>query len=425
MLLLGSSSGYTTLNSGLSSTSNNTLVLPTTASDTLAALGTAETWTAGQKFTSGDLLALGSSTGTNALNSLNTGANNYTTGIPAASGNLSVTLMQSAIPFVYPPNGYIDATGHVVFGANPPGTVYLSSSTAGTGITITCNTACFTGTAAGDTGRWFVFSDGTCCASAKTFVVTGNSGSSSTIAQGTLETTLTTACTSGSPCAAASIHESGPVFTATNAAANGTTYSAPLPTSYASGYWYFPASSAFGSAEWLYCTMTSPNLSTALCYNNAYAGGLPTIPGSPTAFSGLTAAAYTQTTGSAIAAVTATVPGNSMGVNGMLQNYATTSNNNSAGAKEVFSKFGGAANQNIAYNSSTYSSAMLNLVQNRGVANAQLITPTDVSTNNGSTPNGYASVDTTSNQTNELLLETGVATDWEVLEAYSFIEFPN
>jgi Chaperone of endosialidase len=50
LALLGSSTGYTLLESGLASTSNNTLLLPTTASDTLAAIGTAQTWTAAQTF---------------------------------------------------------------------------------------------------------------------------------------------------------------------------------------------------------------------------------------------------------------------------------------------------------------------------------------------------------------------------------------
>ena len=48
--LLGSSTGYTLLESGLSGSSDNTLTLPITASDTLAALGTAETFTALQTF---------------------------------------------------------------------------------------------------------------------------------------------------------------------------------------------------------------------------------------------------------------------------------------------------------------------------------------------------------------------------------------
>jgi hypothetical protein len=50
LAILGSSTGYTLLESGLSSTSNNTLTLPTTSTDTLAALGTAQTWTANQTY---------------------------------------------------------------------------------------------------------------------------------------------------------------------------------------------------------------------------------------------------------------------------------------------------------------------------------------------------------------------------------------
>jgi hypothetical protein len=48
LALLGTSTGYTLLESGLTGGSNNTLTLPTTATDTLAALGTVQTWTANQ-----------------------------------------------------------------------------------------------------------------------------------------------------------------------------------------------------------------------------------------------------------------------------------------------------------------------------------------------------------------------------------------
>jgi len=65
--LLGTSTGYTLLESGLTSTTNNTLTLPTTATDTLAALATAETWTAGQTFTNADLIMKGSTSGTTTL----------------------------------------------------------------------------------------------------------------------------------------------------------------------------------------------------------------------------------------------------------------------------------------------------------------------------------------------------------------------
>ena len=62
--LLGSSTGYTLLESGLSGAGNNTLTLPTTSSDTLAALGTAQTWTALQQFNDGDFALKGSASGT-------------------------------------------------------------------------------------------------------------------------------------------------------------------------------------------------------------------------------------------------------------------------------------------------------------------------------------------------------------------------
>lgn len=51
LALLGTSTGATTLNSGLGGAGNNTLTLPTTAADTLAGLGTAQNFTAQQNFT--------------------------------------------------------------------------------------------------------------------------------------------------------------------------------------------------------------------------------------------------------------------------------------------------------------------------------------------------------------------------------------
>lgn len=49
-LLKGTSSGSTTLNSGLTGSGSNTLALPITSSDTLAAIGTEQVWSARQSF---------------------------------------------------------------------------------------------------------------------------------------------------------------------------------------------------------------------------------------------------------------------------------------------------------------------------------------------------------------------------------------
>jgi hypothetical protein len=87
--LLGTSTGKTTVRSGLTGSGNNTLVLPTTASDTLAALATAQTWGALQTFTNSDLALLGSSTGKTTFTSANTGASNYTWTWPAISDTVA------------------------------------------------------------------------------------------------------------------------------------------------------------------------------------------------------------------------------------------------------------------------------------------------------------------------------------------------
>ena len=89
-LLKGSSTGVTTLNSGLTGLSNNTLTLPITATDTLAALGTAQTWTANQTFGITNLIVQGTSTGVTTIGSANASASNYTLSLPAATSTLAI-----------------------------------------------------------------------------------------------------------------------------------------------------------------------------------------------------------------------------------------------------------------------------------------------------------------------------------------------
>jgi hypothetical protein len=88
ILLLGSSTGATTLTSANAGASNFTLTLPA-ATDTVAVLGTAQTFTAAQTFTNSDLELLGSSTGDTIFTSANASATNYTLTIPANTGTLA------------------------------------------------------------------------------------------------------------------------------------------------------------------------------------------------------------------------------------------------------------------------------------------------------------------------------------------------
>ena len=99
-ILKGSSTGVTTLNSGLSGAGNNTLTLPITTTDTLAGLGTVQTFSAAQTFGAITTTA-GSAIGITAKSSgspytvlstdefivVTTGGSGYTVDLPAASAN--------------------------------------------------------------------------------------------------------------------------------------------------------------------------------------------------------------------------------------------------------------------------------------------------------------------------------------------------
>ena len=86
--LLGSSTGATTFSSNNAGASNFTLTVPA-VTDTLAAIGTAQSWTAAQTYTNSDLKLLGSSTGATTFSSANAGASNFTLTFPAATDTLA------------------------------------------------------------------------------------------------------------------------------------------------------------------------------------------------------------------------------------------------------------------------------------------------------------------------------------------------
>jgi hypothetical protein len=95
ILLLGSSTGATTLTSANAGATAYTLTIPAN-SGTLTELNLAETWTAAQTFTNSDLLLLGSSTGATTFTSANASGTAYTATIPANSGTVAeLNLAQS------------------------------------------------------------------------------------------------------------------------------------------------------------------------------------------------------------------------------------------------------------------------------------------------------------------------------------------
>jgi microcystin-dependent protein len=87
-LLKGSSSGSMTLKAPAVA-STFVMTFPG-ATDTVAVLGTAQTFTAANTFTNSDIKLLGSSTGLTTFTSLNAGASNFTISIPAVTDTLAV-----------------------------------------------------------------------------------------------------------------------------------------------------------------------------------------------------------------------------------------------------------------------------------------------------------------------------------------------
>lgn len=328
---------------------------------------------------------------------------------------MSSILAQSAIPMVLQPSGYMDATGHLVLGQTPASSATLSFSGTSGSVTATFSAGTpLTGTSAGDVGRVFTILDTTY----KTCTVTVFS--SSTVATCTLSATL-----SGTgPFANANIWISGTNATTNTAGAGGVTFSVPLASAYASAYLYFPASSPIGSAGQYYCIMASTV--TGTCYNNTYTSSTPTIPGSPTAFSGLTAGAYTQTTATTLPLLTTTITGNTLGINGCIFWDVGVSNNTSAGNKTVSTKLG-TTGPGIAITTGT-TGKFVTRACNAGAANSQLYdgiisSPTAVTMQSQGV--SRSALNTAVSQNAVVNINLATATDVAALEVYAITLRPN
>ena len=148
-----------------------------------------------------------------------------------------------------------------------------------------------------------------------------------------------------------------------------------LPLAYTRCYMYFPANAivAGSTAGWYYAVMSSTT--TATVYNNTYTSGRPSEPSSPTAFVTTGPGAYTQTTGSAITAMSITIPGGSLGSSGAILLEMMGAVVNNGGSKVVEAYYGGSAvvSQSIttAYNF-RYGACMRNIATNRQIGSFYL-----------------------------------------------------
>lgn len=191
-----------------------------------------------------------------------------------------------------------------------------------------------------------------------------------------------------------------------------------VATTYPSAYCYFPAGAiAAGSAAgWYFCQFSGTTAATV--FNNTYTSGTPTIPASPTPFVTTGPGAYTQTTGSNIAAYTLSIPGNTIGLNGSIRVMGVRTNSNTSNNKTLTLNYG-AYSVGTSAVGTNFDSPFFGGFSNRGATNVQvplssaamLLTPS-------ATALVYGAIDSTSAQNLVFNLQLNTtATDFIVLES--------
>ena len=201
---------------------------------------------------------------------------------------------------------------------------------------------------------------------------------------------------------------------------------ASLPAVYTSCFMYFPAGAVVaGSLAGMYYVVMSSNTAGTI-YNNAYTGGAPAIPTSPTAFATTGPGAYTQST-SAVEVASIVVPAGAMGKNGRLEVRGRMSGPNNANAKSLIASL---ADVNVLTYINSGITTQLgvefgNTIQNRGAEGVQVANATSFG-NLGQTGTAAlrGTVDTTLAQSLRFKLVVAVATDYALIERISVDCFP-
>lgn len=194
-----------------------------------------------------------------------------------------------------------------------------------------------------------------------------------------------------------------------------TTSNAAVLTAYPNAYCSVPAgaiaTSTPAAQAWYYCVFSSTTAATL--YNNTYSTGTPTIPGSPTAFATTGPGAFTQSTGQ-ITAYQLSIAGNTIGAQGALRITTEWTNNNSANSKTFKIAFGGSS-LNTAANTTNQAYYSVMYMANVGATNSQISSFLLPQATSGAPTR--TSIDTTSAQTLQLVLQLATATDNICLEA--------
>lgn len=198
-------------------------------------------------------------------------------------------------------------------------------------------------------------------------------------------------------------------------AANGALTVNALNTTYPNAFVYFPADAIASGvpAGWYYTTFSSTTAGTV--FNNRYTSGKPTIPSSPTAFVTSAGAVVAQVT-TAVTGPTFTVPGGSIGPNGLLEVRALWLCNNSVNTKASAITLGTSQIATLSTTGSNIASEISNILQNAGSQSRQILRAGQLNSLTGAPSYGVAdtSIDSTFSMT--FTLGTAATGDYTILQ---------
>ena len=193
-----------------------------------------------------------------------------------------------------------------------------------------------------------------------------------------------------------------------------------MNTTHTAAYCYFPANvinNISTPAGWYWTVFRSATVADV--YQERYLTGTPQIPATQTPFAGSGPGAWTQTTGLDIIGPNVVVPANSMGPNGSIVWERGITVLNSAGAKTLNTYFGSSVVQGASLTTTPYNGG-IGTIKNRGIATKQYA----VNGANGDVGNAggvkYLAIDTTQDQVAAQAIKLAVATDYAVIESFSF-----
>jgi hypothetical protein len=212
-------------------------------------------------------------------------------------------------------------------------------------------------------------------------------------------------------------------------AANGViTLGTALPRTYSAGIWlYLPAGAVSGGAAGLYwCVMSSTTVGQV--YTNSVdtsQGFVPYVPTGVLVNAVGSNSAYTQTINTSIALANLTLPAGSLGPNGQIRMNWEFSYNIAAGNKTFSSLINGSQlASSLRSTTGGHDSYTLRL-RNLGVQNSNSVYAISESGTSSVTPQSIISVDTSVSQVIAIYINIDTATNYGVIDSFSFEVLPS